>query len=117
MNILFNFTTNWNSGKLNLNVYSTLRMSDRYNVGDKGIITLKNQPQHIGEIIAKNPVKLYAEQNAFLDAIAFLDTGYNWPETVAIIKKMYTIESTSGKIIYQYLVRNTHESIKEASLL
>ena len=116
MNILFNFSTNWNN-KLYCDIYSTLRLSDRYEIGDKGIITLKNQPQHIAEIIAKNPVKLYAERTAFLDVIAYLDTGYNWPETVAILKKINNLNTTTGKIIYQYLIRNTHEAIPEARLL
>lgn len=92
-------------------------MSDRHQVGDKGIISLKRQPLHIGQIIAKNPLKLYSDRNAFLDVIAFLDTGYDWNETVRILKKMNSIESTSGKIVYQYLVCQTKDSIPEARLL
>jgi hypothetical protein len=116
MDILFNFSTNWNK-KLDCTYYSTLRMSDRYAVGQKGLITLKNQPRHIGEIIAKNAVKLDSGPSAYLDVLAYLDTGYNWKETLGIIKKMYTLTETSGKIIYQYIVKNTGENIPEATLL
>lgn len=116
MDILFNFSTNWNN-KLFTGCYTTLRMSDRYQIGDKGIITLKQQPQHIGEIIAKNPLKLDADRSSFLDVIAFLDTGYCWNDTVKIIMKMYSLQSIKGKIIYQYMVRQTKETIKEESLL
>lgn len=116
MDILFNFSTNWNK-KLDCTYYSTLRMSNRYIVGQKGIITLKNQPQHIGEIIAKNAVKLDSVPSSFLDVIAYLDTGYNWQDTLAIIKKMYSLSSISGKQIYQYIVKNTGLAIPEATLL
>lgn len=116
METMFNFSNNWNN-KLYTNFYTTLRMTDRHQVGDKGLITLKQQPQHVGEIIAKNPLKLYAPRNAFLDVIALLDTGYNWDETVNILKKMYSLESTKGKVVYQYVVHNTREAIPEARLL
>lgn len=116
MNILFNFTTKWNN-KLECDLFTTLRMTDRYDVGDTGIITLKNQPLFIGEIVMINELKLDAPRNQYLDLIAYLDTGYEWNETVKIVKKMYGIENTAGKVIYQYLIRKTKETIKEAQLL
>jgi hypothetical protein len=116
MNILFNFTTKWNN-KLECDLFTTLRMTDRYDVGDTGIITLKNQPLFIGEIVMINEIKLNSPRNQYLDLIAYLDTGYDWNETVKIIKKMYSIENTAGKVIYQYLIRKTKETIKEAQLL
>jgi hypothetical protein len=116
MEELFNFNTNWNN-KLNCNYYTTLRMTDRHKVGDKGIISLKHQPQHIGEIIAKNPIRLFQDPSPYLDCIAYLDTGYNWRETVGIIKKMYSLDSVAGKTIYQYMIKNTRETIPEPKLL
>lgn len=114
--VLFNFTTKWNN-KTECDYFTTLRMSDRYQVGDTGLITLKNQPLFIAEIIAKNELKLDAQPSPYLDLIAYLDTGYKWTETVAIIKKMYGLEIISGKKIYQYLIHRTKKTIQEAQLL
>jgi hypothetical protein len=114
--ILFNFSTKWNN-KLECDYFTTLRVSDRHKVGDTGLITLKNQPLFIGEIIAKNELKLDAQPSPYLDLIAYLDTGYKWVDTVSIIKKMYSIENTTGKVFYQYLIRKTNKTIQEATLL
>ncbi len=116
MDNLFNFSTNWNN-KLNCKLYSSLRMSDRYNVGDKGIISFKQQPIHIGQIIAKNSIRLDAPESKYLDSIAYLDTGYDWKATLEILKKMYSLSSVSGKKIYHYIIQNTGETIPEATLL
>jgi hypothetical protein len=114
--VLFNFSTKWNN-KLECDLFTTLRMTDRYDVGDTGIITLKNQPLFIGEIVMINEIKLDTPRNQYLDLIAYLDTGYDWTETVAIIKKMYSIENATGKKIYQYLIHRTKKTIQEAQLL
>lgn len=114
--ILFNFSTKWNN-KLECDYFTTLRMTDRYKIGDTGLITLKNQPLFIGEIVAKNELKLDAQPSPYLDLIAYLDTGYKWTETVAIIRKMYSIENPASKAFYQYLIHKTKKTIQEAQLL
>lgn len=114
--ILFNFSTKWNN-KLECDYFTTLRVSDRYQVGDTGMITLKNQPLFIGEIIAKNELKLAAQPSLYHDLVAYLDTGYKWNDTVEIIKKMYGIENTTGKLIYLYLIHKTKKTIQEATLI
>ena len=116
MEKLFDFSHKWNN-KLECDYFTTLRMSGNHQVGDVGLITLKHQALFIGEIVAKNELKLYAQPSPYLDLIAYLDTGYNWQETVNIIKKMYHIENTTGKIFYQYLIHKTKHKIQEATIL
>jgi hypothetical protein len=112
LKILFNFSTKWNN-KLECNFFTTLRRS-KHEVGETGLITLKNQPLFIGEIIKRVEIDLKTAKGEFLDYIGYLDTGYNWSETVKIIDKMYA--GSAGKMYY-YLVKKTKKTIQEAQLL
>lgn len=81
-----NFSYNWNN-KLDCNVFTTLRLkSERYKVGNKFRLFLKEDHKKDVEIIA---VKHFPLSN-ITDYIAGLDTGYTAPERQALIKKMYT---------------------------
>lgn len=78
------FSTNWNN-KLLCNYFTTLRLSDRFKVGEKYLILLKKKQIGTGEIIAKKYLKL----NQINDYIAGLDTGYNAQKCKEILKTMY----------------------------
>lgn len=107
--VLFNFTTNWNH-KLNCDHFTTLRASGKHDVGDTGIITLKREPQFNTEIIRKIEIDITTAKGNFLDYMGFLDTGYDWKETLKIINTMY-----AGKLgkIYYYLIKKTKTPVKQ----
>lgn len=113
--ILFSFSTNWNK-KLNCDYFTTIRASGRYQIGDKGLITLKAKPHCLGEIINKVEIDLstYDKNKSGYDFIAYLDTGYDWNETLKIIDTMYGKRPDK---IYYYLIKAVKETYQEATLL
>jgi len=78
------FSYNWN-GKLNCNHFTTLRLSDRFNIGEKYAVLLKGKEIGTGEVIAKKYLRL----TQINDFIAYLDTGYNAKKCKEILKTMY----------------------------
>lgn len=82
------FTYNWNN-KLNNKYITTLRLSEKYFVGDEYKIVLKTKGlcKTIGTALIINIKKLFLHQlNEF---IAGLVTGYSVEECKKIIMRMY----------------------------
>ena len=80
------FSDNWNN-KLDCNAFTTLRLSDRFNIGDKVNILLKNKPMGQGEIIGKKCFDI----KDINDFIGYIDTGYDGAETKKILQRMYPL--------------------------
>jgi hypothetical protein len=101
MNII-NFSYNWNN-KLDCKAFTTLRLSDKYNISDIVEIHLKNKLLFKAEVIDKKYLKL-DKINHF---IAYIDTGYNYQECIDILKKMYKNKNINWEtqIIYFYLLK------------
>ncbi|HRK00994.1 MAG TPA: hypothetical protein PL089_15395 [Ignavibacteria bacterium] len=82
------FTYNWNN-KLDCKCFTSIRLSDRYRVGEEFKIILINKkvPQVKGVARIIEIKEFYLHQlNTF---IAALDTGYSVPECKKIIERMY----------------------------
>ena len=81
-----NFTTNWNN-KLTNKAFTTIRIHNdrKYYTGGEYQITLKNKPLGVAILKKKHTIKV----SQLTDCMCFLDTGYNVPETINIIRKMY----------------------------
>jgi|JFJP01.1.fsa_nt_gi hypothetical protein len=87
---VISFSFNWNN-KLQNKAFSTIRIHNpkKYQVGNVYKIELKGEA--IGTAILQEKRTLKADQlNNF---ICFLDTGYNRPDTLNILSKMYKIEN------------------------
>ena len=119
MDILFNFSSNW-ANKTQSDYFTTISMSE-HQIGEKGLITLKNSPLFIAEIIGKTKIKLDAEsKGGILDFLSYQDTGYDWKETKKIIAKIYglTESQMQSRFVYVYLVKKCkNETYQEATLL
>ena len=86
--MILNFSYNWNN-KLDNKAFTTLRFTDRFKVGDRVEIHLKNKLHSVGEVIGK---KEFFIQH-INDYIAYLDTGYDKDECIKIIHRMYKNKS------------------------
>jgi hypothetical protein len=95
-----NFSHNWNN-KLDCKYFTTLRLSDRFDIGDQVSVCLKRNEISKGEIINKKSIML--EQ--INDFIAGMDTGYSVDETKDILKKMYKDVDFTQQKIYLYLIK------------
>jgi len=80
-----NFSYNWNK-KLDCKMFTTLRLSNRFSVGDKVFVTLKNI-EHCNAICRGKKKLFMKDINEF---IAGIDTGYSVEECQDILKKMYS---------------------------
>ena len=94
------FSYNWNN-KLDCNYFTTLRLSDRFNIGDKVRIFLKQENKGTGIIIDKKAIML----NQINNFIAGIDTGYTVEETKNILKRMYKNVDWECQDIYLYLIK------------
>ena len=96
------FSVNWNN-KLLCTYFTTLRLSDRFKIGQKYPVLLKKKQIGIGEIMAKK--YLYLKQ--INDYIAGLDTGYSAIKCKEILKTMYKKKLIDWNIqqLCLYLIR------------
>lgn len=80
------FSTNWNK-KLNCDYFTTLRLANpkKYEVGKTYQIELNEKPIFLAQIVEIKTLKMY-DLTPFQCA---LDTGYNKPETMQIIRNIY----------------------------
>lgn len=78
------FSYNWNN-KLDCKVFTTIRLSNRFQIGQKVEIILKGKSLGYGEII---DIKGFYLEN-LNDWLAMIDTGYSANECRKILKKMY----------------------------
>ena len=80
------FGTNWNS-KLSCSAFSTIRIRNdkKYIIGHEYTIILKEQPIYVARLVCISHFML----DGLSEGMAYIDTGYNKKETIAIIEKMY----------------------------
>ena len=79
-----NFSYNWNK-KLDGKFFTTLRTTNKYDVGDICHVTLKGTSQGMAQCVDKKII-WYGNLDVFTCG---LDTGYGVKETQAILDKMY----------------------------
>lgn len=97
----FQFSYNWNN-KLDCSVFTTLRLSGRWNVGDRGGIFLKHRKIGDGEVV----MKVATTFGQISDGVAYVDTGYNASECRKILQKMYNAQPlTNNQVIYLYFIK------------
>lgn len=106
------FSYNWNK-KLGCRAFTSLRLSGRFNKGDKVEIVLKREVIGQAEVIGKSKLKLAD----ISDFIAYLDTGYDKEKCQDILRKMYkdnTEADWEKQDIYFYLfVMYRRNGVKE----
>ncbi len=97
-----NFSINWNN-KLDCKAFTTLRLSSRFNIGDKVEIRLKKAFKCFATIIDKKCFKL----KNITEWVAYLDTGYDKEECKKILEKMYKNKNVDWitQDIYFYLIK------------
>lgn len=100
MNTL-DFSTNWNN-KLLCPIFHTLRLSGRFNVGDRVEVYLKSRLLGVAECVAKTHYPNFGGINPDL---CYLDTGYNAQKTLGILQQMYQQVDFQTQAIYGYLFR------------
>jgi hypothetical protein len=97
------FSFNWNN-KLYTDYFTTLRLSGRFEVGDKVEVFLNKTCLGVVEIIDKRATFL----DKISDWMAMLDTGYNAEQTRGILQKMYPAVTNWGtRPIFYYLCHFT----------
>lgn len=107
------FSTNWNrrpgnthGGKLDCRAFTTLRLSDRLNIGDKVAIWLNDDC--LGVAMVEDKKTFFLSQLSA--GMSFLDTGYSPEETGNILKSMYPREDFSTKKVTWYLLAYVQEA-------
>lgn len=93
-----NFSYNWNH-KLDCDSFTSIRLSERFEIGKRYTITLKGKYIATAELVEKK--KIFIDQiNEF---IARLDTGYHRDVCISILKKMYPDADWSAQPLYLLL--------------
>lgn len=93
-----NFSYNWN-GKLDCDFFTTIRISDYYNIGDEVFLLLKKKAFDTGKIIVKIETKI----DKLTELVCLLDTGYSKEITINLLKKMHSgITDWENQKIYLY---------------
>lgn len=95
------FSFNWNN-KLNCRAFTTIRISDRFNVGDRVGVYLKHRHMGTAEINAKIPITF----GGISDQVALLDTGYHRDKCQQILQKMYkeSVVFTHNSRLFLYVL-------------
>lgn len=79
------FVQCWNL-KLTCFNYTTIRLTDKYKIGEEVRVFLNGHHVHNAVIVAKTKTKL----DAINEFVARLDTGYSAQECKEILRKMYS---------------------------
>lgn len=109
MNQELEFSHNWNK-KLDCDYFTTLRLSNRFQVGEWVAVYEKKRFRGPHLILEKRGMKI-SQLNPW---ICGLDTGYTVPETVEILKRMYPGQIEESTEIFLYLLRKqTKAELKE----
>lgn len=97
-----NFSYNWNN-KLDCKAFTTLRLSDRFKIGDEIEVTLKGIKREGTFFVME---KKYLKLESISNFIAYLDTGYNSAECKKILQRMYSKKKVdwNTQIIHFYLI-------------
>lgn len=106
------FSYNWNN-KLACDCFTTLRISNRFDVGELVDISLNDRHLSLGTVIAKTAIRM----GAINEFIARLDTGYSAAECKEVLRKMYPgalVKDTD--ILYLYLVEKERKEDREKRL-
>lgn len=102
------FSHDWNK-KLNCDNFTTIRISDRFKIGDKIEIFFKTESLGPAEIIGRKEIFI-DDINEF---IARIDTGYSAKETIKIIETMYPQiigKRREQRKIFMYLITKNKKS-------
>lgn len=103
------FSFNWNN-KLNFRSFSTIRRSDRFNVGDRVEVYLKLRKMGDAVVIAKHATTF----GGITDGTAYIDTGYDATECRNIIQKMYKDQVfTNRSPIFLYILAYVEKEIPQ----
>jgi hypothetical protein len=103
MNKRLDFSHNWNE-KLNCTYFTTIRLSDKFNVGDTLDVYLKKElVTNTAQVIQKKKMFL-RDINSF---IAGIDTGYDVWECQNIFKTMYKSRNINWDTqpLYMFLIK------------
>ncbi len=99
-----NFSFNWNN-KLDCKAFTTLRLSDRFKMGDEVEVLLNKKPIEGRHFVSGIKTLRLEEINTY---IAYLDTGYSAGECKEILQKMYkkkNIDWTTQNIYFYLIVK------------
>ena len=103
------FSVNWNK-KLDCDFFTTIRLSNRFNIGDFVWIECKGMDNKVGEIMTKHTTVI----EKLTDLVCYQDTGYNKVTTVGLIKKTYgSIDNWETQKIYIYGISTKSIGISE----
>jgi len=107
------FSYNWNN-KLDCKAFTSLRLSDRFDVGEQVRVTLHHKKKFFAEVVDKRWI-LLDEINEY---IARIDTGYSAEECKDILRKMYKGRNVdwSKQKIYHYLFKKV-EYVDDSQML
>ena len=98
---ILNFSYNWNN-KLDNKMFTTIRLSDRFIVGDVVQVYCKGKRLNNAQCVTKK-IMLLSELDEFT---ASLDTGYDLKATKTILHKMYTDKNWDTQPIIIYLFKS-----------
>lgn len=95
-----NFSSNWNN-KLSCKVFTTIRLSNRFNIGSVVDVKLKGKSLCSAKCTGKKKMKL----SSINEYIAGIDTGYSADECKKVIRTMYSNKNIdwSKQPLYFYL--------------
>ena len=106
MNSFLDFKYNWNN-KLDCPYFTTLRLSDRFNMFEIIDVTHKGEALCKVRVIAKRSVMLHQIN----DFIAYIDTGYGVQECKDMIRMMYKYKNIDWTVkpLWFYLLEKQAE--------
>lgn len=84
------FSYNWNN-KLDCKAFTTIRLSDRFKIGDQYNIFLKEEDRGLHEVVDVRKFLL----KDISEFVARIDTGYSKQETIDVLQKMYKNKSVN----------------------
>ena len=94
------FSNNWNN-KLNCVYFTTLRLSNRFNIGHTVKVEFKEHSFY-AEVVGKRTLTM----KMLNEFICGIDTGYSVAETEDLLQRMYhEVSDWSNQPIYFYLLR------------
>jgi len=101
------FSYNWNN-KLDCKAFTTLRLSNKYFIGDELEVILNKKVLYNATIIDKKTFKM----KDITDWVAYIDTGYDKNECTKILERMYSkrpIEWNTQDIHFYLIKRNKND--------
>ncbi len=98
----YNFSYDWN-GKLSNKAFTTLRLSDKFDVGDEIYVSLKNKRLPDKYLVKDRKAIKLESINEF---VAYLDMGYSAEECRDVLRKMYSKKNINWETqtIFLYLL-------------